>query len=141
MTLKISNATAALACNTLVDAIDVGPAVAHLVIYSGTVPADLSVNISSQVALVTYNLPEPAFGDAAIVVGGATATAAAIPSATAAADGTATFFRIFNGNGEAVIQGGITATNGGGDLELSSTSILQNIEVIVVSLTASMPNG
>lgn len=141
MALNITSALAVSACNTLVDAIDAGSGTAQLIIYGGTVPTNVEEALSDQAALVTFDLPNPAFSDAVQEEAGGVATANAVPTVQAAADGTATFFRILNGNSVPVMQGIASNVGDGGELELSSTNILEGIDVIVVSLSATMPKG
>ena len=66
-----------------------------------------------------------------------------LPLALAAmlATGTAAFFRIIDGDGSTRIQGSVTDTGGNGDLKLSSTAIIMDIDVTVVSLTITMPEA
>lgn len=141
MTLKISTDLAIVACDALVDAVDAGPAISQLVLFDGTAPTGLSDAITTQKALVAFDLPEPCFGASASITGGARATANAIAQVRATEDGTAKFFRVVDGNGVAIWQGDITAVGGGGDLELSTTTVVSGIDVIVVSWTATMPTG
>lgn len=140
--LQISNALAIIACDALVDQIDSGSSgAAKLQIYDGAKPATLADAITTQNVLVEFDLPNPAFAGAVEGANGATATANAVTDTVALADGEATFFRIINRDGEAVLQGDVTDVGGNGDLKLSSISIITGIEVVVVSLTATMPNG
>lgn len=141
MPLKITDALAILACDTLVDQIDIGTNPGKLVIYDGTAPTDLATSITTQKTLVTLTLQKPAFGNAATSPSGATASANAVTSVKASADGTASFFRIFNGNNVAVMQGDISLPGAGGQLEVSSTAVISGIDVVVVSLTATMPKA
>ena len=95
---KISNAVAILACNEIVDAVDDGGGVGKIIIYDGTIPTDCSVAITSQNTLATITLEVTAFGGAADATPGATATLAlgGGKSASGAATGTATFFRVLD---------------------------------------------
>jgi hypothetical protein len=98
-----------------------------LVIYSGTPPAGPNEALSGNTALATFT-----FG---------AATAQGAPSAgvmnlnfnattvTAAATGTATFFRILNSSSVALIQG-VVATSGG-DWNLSSVNITSGDNVSI----------
>lgn len=140
MAISISNegAMAMLAAFTAV--IDQGTT-PTLVIYSGTVPANVSVALGAQVPLVTFDLPDPSFGAPTDLNPGALATANAIDSVVADATGTATFFRIFGGDADATMQGSVSDTGGAGDLKLSSTAIISGIDVTVVSLTITQPES
>lgn len=141
MALSLSNATAQVACNAVADAVDAGAGTSLLRIYSGSVPASADTALGAQVVLVEFELPEPSFGNAVDANPGATATNEPVDSVQADATGTATFFRILNGDGNVVFQGSVSDTGGAGDLKLSSTSIISGIDVTVVSLTLTMPEG
>lgn len=141
MALKLAAAVAMAAADAAVLTIDAGASASTLVVYDKTEPAAVTTAITDQVALVTFALPDPAFGASTDGAGGATATANAISSVTAAADGTASWFRIIDGNGVVKMQGSVTDTTGNGDLKVSSTSIVAGIEVSVISLTITMPKS
>ncbi len=144
MTLSISNAAAIAACDAIVDLCDIGStdAQASLSIYSGTVPANVDTALGAQVVLAELEMSNPAFGAAADSAPGGTATASAITDDSSAdATGTASFFRIFNRNNVAVIQGTVTATGGGGELELNTISIQISAKVEITSLTVTMPEA
>lgn len=141
MVLKLSVATAIASANAAVDLIDIGTPDSKLVIYDGTEPATPATAVTTQVALVTFLLPDPAFGDAVDTTGGGTATANAVSPVTAVASGTASWFRILDGDGLPTLQGQVTDTTGTGDLKVSSTSIVSGIEVSVISLTYTQPKS
>jgi hypothetical protein len=141
MTIKISIALATAAADAIAAAVDVGVPLSTLVIYDGAEPADADVAVTTQVALVTFELPAPAFGAAAPVAGGAQITANAIPEVDADADGTATWFRIYDGDGLPILQGDVTDTLGSGNLKVSSTAIVDGIAVEIVSMTFRQLTG
>lgn len=143
MTLFISNAAAVAACDTVVDRIDLNSPPGLLKLYTGTAPADADTALSGNTLLGTLTLSNPAFGNAADISPGARATASAITDDTAAdATGTASFFRIYNGNGTTcVMQGSVTATGGGGQLELNTVAIVTGALIKVTSLTVTMPES
>ena len=144
MVLSISNTQAISACDAVVDACDLGTGVASatLRIYDGGVPALVDTALGGNTILAELVMTNPAFGAAADAAPGATATAAAIANDTAAnATGTASFFRIFNRDSVARIQGSVTATGNGGELELNTISIVANALVEVTALTVTMPEG
>lgn len=108
-------------------------------IYSGTQPADANTALSGQVLLVTLTLSATAFAAAAAsgspgskVV---TAAANAITAGTAAATGTAAWFRILTSGSAACIDGSVGTS--GCDLNLSSTAITSGAVVSVSSFTIS----
>jgi len=118
------------ACDAIVDLIDVGGA--------GTLEfksADSSVAGANEVATVTFGAT--AFGAASTGV----ATANSTTDDTSAAGGTVTHFTIFNGSAAPVFRGTVTATGGGGDIEMSTTTVGATDTVSITSLTATMPTG
>ncbi len=140
MTVHLANATARVACDAINALIDAGGGAGKLQIYSGTRPATAD-DAPSGTLLVEFAFAATAFGASAQVGNGATATANAIASVTAAATGTATWFRVLAFDDDVIFDGSVTATGGGGDLQLSTVSIAAGIDVSVVSLTATMPEG
>ena len=137
---KISNSIAKAMCDAAVDALDVsGPGL--LRIYSGSAPANAD-DAASGTLLAELTLNATAFGAAADLNPGARATANAITGDTSAnATGTAGYFRLVRADGTFQIQGDVTATGGGGALELNTTSIVAGVQVDVTSLTFTMPES
>lgn len=89
---------------------------------------------SGPTTLVTINFQDPAFGAAA----SGTITLQGVPlSNTAAATGTADRFQVRDQNDAEVFRGTVTATSGGGDIELDNTSISSGQTVQIDSLTYS----
>lgn len=102
-------------------------------IYDGTQPAGPGTAVSTQVKLVTLTFSTDAFGDSANGV----STAAAITSGTAIAAGTASWFRIKNGSGTAVLDGTVGTT--GTDIILGTASIASGNVVAISSFTLTHP--
>lgn len=108
--------------DTVVDEIDVGStnAAGQIVIQTGA---------SAEVAtLVASN---PAFGAAASAV----ATANAISNDTSATGGTAAQYEFQDRDESGVILGSVTATGGGGDIELSTVTVPAAGTVTMTSYT------
>ena len=104
-----------------------GPAV----IYSGTVPASADAALSGNTALATLTMGNPAFGAASNGV----ATANAITADSSAdASGVATFMRIFEVGGTAVVTQ-MTVGTSGAECILSSVNIVAGGPVSISSLT------
>jgi len=144
MALSISNAPAILMCNALVDALDLGTAdpTGTIIIYSGTAPALCDDALSGNTVLAELELSNPAFGGAVDVTPGARATANAIASDPVAnATGTASFFRAFDRDNIARFQGNVTATGGGGMLEVNTVSFVAGATVQITALTVTMPEA
>lgn len=135
---KISNATAQAMLTQLATSLNSG----ILRIYDGAQPTDVDTAIGAQTLLAELTINATAFviSDAAP---GALATANAITGDTSAnATGTAAWFRAFQTDGTtAVIDGDVSATAGGGDLELDNTSIDASDTVNVTGWTITMPEG
>ena len=103
---------------------------------AGTTDAAGSVLIATTgFASTLVNIPlaaPPAFGAAASGV----ATASGLPKeATATATGTAAVFRIEDRDNTEIFQGVVTATGGGGDMELSSLSVTSGDTVRINTFT------
>lgn len=102
----------------------------------GTPPGLLVINTSGDVEVATLTFANPAFGAAAAGV----ATAGAIVSDTSATGGTAAKAELRNAAGTAKILCSVTATGGGGDIQLSSVVISAGQTVSISSLTyTAMP--
>lgn len=141
MTVRISNAAARSAGDSITGLIDADANPGKLIVYGGARPADVDTAIGAQTVLVEFTLGKPAFNPAVDANNGGHSTANPVDVVQASATGTATFFRVFDGAGKAVFDGAVTDTTGNGDLKLSSTSVIQGIDVTVVSLTTTMPEG
>jgi len=115
--------------NVLADAVDTA-------INTGSGTATLVIKDSSTV-LATINLQNPAFGASS----SGTITLAGVPLEDSSADatGTADSFDIEDRDGTVVVSGTVTATSGGGDIELDNTSINATQSVSITSLTYSAP--
>lgn len=101
----------------------------------GTPPGTLVFETSGDVEVATLTLGNPAFGAAA----SGTATANAITADTSATGGTIAKARLKNAAGTDKIICSVTATGGGGDIELSSVIISAGQTVSITSLTYSAP--
>lgn len=102
----------------------------------GTPPGKLVYRTSGDVEVATLTFSNPAFGAAD---GSAIATASAITSDTTATGGTIAKATLENAAGTAKINCSVTATGGGGDIQLSSVVIAANDTVATSSLTYTAP--
>lgn len=110
--------------DAVVDSIDVGGA------------GSLIFQTSGDVEVATLTFGNPAFGAAS----GPTATANSITDDSSATGGTIAKFKIQNGSAaDAGFAGSVTATGGGGDIELTSLAIGAGDTVSVTSLTYTAP--
>jgi len=88
---------------------------------------------SGDVEVATLALSATAFGAAAA----GTITAAAITNDSSATGGTAALFKFQDRDNGEVFRGTVTATSGGGDIELSSVSVGVGDTVSITSFTYS----
>jgi hypothetical protein len=138
MAISITNNTALLLLDTLtalLDADTAGPG--SLVIYAGSVPADADASLGAAVTLVTFDLAADAFDAATDDTPGAVALANTIADENAVATNTATFFRILNSAGAAVLQG--TVGTSAADCIVTSTSFVTGQPCHVVGVTLRHP--
>lgn len=91
-------------------------------IYSGTKPATPETAASGTL-LVTILIT------GSFTSTGGVLTAADPASANPAATGTAGYFRLLTSGATAILDGTVTATGGGGDMQLGSTSIATGVPV------------
>lgn len=122
----ISDTAANAAANAVTALLNSG----FLEIYNGTQPANANTAVSGQTMLAKLTFGTPAFGSAVAGV----ATANAITSASAAATGTASWFRAYKSDGTTVVFDGSVGTSGC-DLNLNSVSISSGASVSVTSFT------
>lgn len=101
----------------------------------GVPPGKIIMQTSGAVTVATLTFANTAFGAAAA----GTATAAAIVSDTNAVGGTIAKAELRNAAGTAKVLCSVTATGGGGDIELSSVIISAGQTVSMSSLTYSAP--
>lgn len=102
------------------DNLNLGSGAGTIKLYTGTKPADPDTAIGSQVLLGTLTLSDPAG-----TVSGRTLTFGAVTMDSAAdATGTATWARLADSAGVAVIDIDITTTGGGGFGQMNTTSIV-----------------
>jgi hypothetical protein len=112
-------------------ATDIGAA-AIIEIRSGTKPATPETAASGTL-LVTITL------SGSFTSTGGVLTAADPASVTPTAAGTAGYFRIKKSGGTAVVDGTVTATGGGGDMQLGSTTISTGVPVDLGVPTITVP--
>lgn len=109
-------------CNFVVDQLD-----------EGTPPGTLVFQTSGDVEVATLTFSNTAFGASS----SGTATAAAITADSSATGGTIAKARLKNQAGTDKIICSVTATGGGGDIELNSVVVSAGQQVSMTSLTYS----
>lgn len=119
--------------DTAVDALDGGSADAN---------GDLVIMTGADAVITTHALSNPAFDDAGAAGGNAdgVANANAIADGTGAVAGTAALFKVQNRDNAEQWRGTVTATGGGGDIELSSVVIANGDSIQLSSLSYAASN-
>lgn len=111
---------------------------AILKIRTGAQPADCAAADSGTV-LATFSLPSDYMAAAA---SGSKAKSGTWEDASADAAGTAAHFRLYETTGTTChLQGSVTATGGGGDLELNNTNIAAGQTVTITTFTLTDGNA
>lgn len=128
MAMRVSEA----ARNALLTSIATSAASGNLRIYTGSVPADPDTAPSGTL-LVDIVLPGTPFNAAS---GGSMSKNGTWSDSSANASGTAGCFRMIAANSPFYhVDGSVTATGGGGDLQLDTTTIVATGIVTVTSFT------
>lgn len=136
MAVQLATATQNAMADAAVDLIDGGAGAGPIKIYTASQPANANTAVAAQTLLATFTLDDPAFGAASSGV----CTLAAVPvSTTGVAAGTAAWFRCASSTPGTVFDGSVTATGGGGQLQLNSTTISNGVTVEITSGTFTMP--
>ena len=133
MPLRLADTVRDAKVNAAVDLLDVGGA-GTIKIYSGAQPAT-PATAASGTLLATITLANPAFGNSAS--GAAALTDPA--SVNAVATGTAGWARFADGAGTVRFDGHVTATGGGGVVELSSTALTSGSPVDITGGSYTQP--
>jgi hypothetical protein len=137
MAITISTQARNAAGTAIISLIDVGTTNLNgfIEIRTGTKPITPQASATGTL-LATLNLSNPAFG----IFSGGSATANPIsPDVDIDNNGVAGWFRFYDRDANAVFDGVITATGGGGDIEFDNVNFLKGGTVQIVTLTATMP--
>lgn len=140
--MKVSTDAIISVIDNIVDRFDTeGPEPAQIIIWSGPVPDSISdlVSLSSK-TLAVIPFVNPAFGPAMIVDDVVEALAAMTETVSASDTGVAHFFRAYDRNGDAVLQGTVgSADEVDCDLNLNQTSITSGADVSIVRFAVGVP--
>lgn len=139
MSLTLSNAVRSAAADAIASRVDGGTGAGKIRIYSGTRPAGPDTAITSQTLLAEFACADPSFSSG--VNGVITLDATPVLSATGVAAGTATWARILDSNNVACIDAKVTASGGGGDVTISTTTISVGLPLTVSAGTLTVPAG
>jgi hypothetical protein len=131
---KLAATAANSIASDLLASIDTGSAAATIEIYTGTVPTNVETAVGAQVLLGTLTCSDPVG-----TVTGRVLTFGAITMDSAAdASGTAAWARIYDGNGDAVIDVDVTNTAGTGAIKLNTVTIVAGGPILLNSFTITV---
>lgn len=133
---RLSNAARTAVANALRDMIDGGPAGGTIKIYTAAMPATPDTALGAQVLLGTLTFSDPSAPDA---VNGVSTYSAITEDTIADATGTAAWARIADSTGVIVQDVDVTATGGGGFIELNTTSIVAGGPIRISSWILTVP--
>jgi hypothetical protein len=130
MAVKLSNAAAIVACDAITALVDAG----DMRVRTGAPPAN-GDSAATGTLLGTFTLPDPAFNGATDGNPHANALAETIADTVGVAGGAAGYFEARTSGAAVVWTGTITASGGGGDLEINDVDIVVDQVMQVVSWT------
>lgn len=134
MAIQLSESVRHTIINNIKSAIDGGSGAGYIQIRSGTRPANVS-GTATGTLLVTLTLNKPSYG--APSAGTASISLSPAVAGTAVANGTATWARVFDSAGVAVMDCSVGTT--GADFLLSSTNILTGATITLTAGSITMP--
>lgn len=135
-TLRFRGVTRNSALDNIRSNLDIAAGAATIKIYTGTIPADGDTAIGAQVLLGTLTCTDPVAGAAAAGV----LTFSAITSdASADATGTAAWARVRSSDDAQGFDCDVTATGGGGVIQLNTTSIVAGGPISITAFTITFP--
>lgn len=129
--MKVNDALANTYAVAALAALDSGAGPALLKFYTASQPAGPNIAITSQTLLGTLTCSDPAG-----TISGRVLTFSAITDDSAAdSSGAATWARMLDSDGNAVHDFTVTATGGGGDITLNTTTIVAGGPIQITSFT------
>jgi hypothetical protein len=137
MAVKISTNARNKACDSVVDLIDLGSgqSAGYIEIRTGNKPTS-PATAATGTLLATLFFSNPAFGDAAA---GSAVSNTILDDTDVDATGVAGWFRFHDRDGNAILDGEITAVGGGGDLEFNNTQFVAEGTAQINSFSVTMP--
>ena len=133
MALSLNDTLRTQLAQFFADLFDVGIDVIR--VYDGIPPTNANTALGTQVLLAEVTLPAPGFGLAATGTVGKVGT---WEDLVINATGTASWFRLID-NGGGILQGTVSASGGGGDMIVSSTSFVANGTFTISTFNITMP--
>lgn len=137
MPIRLPTASRNAAADAITARFDAGSGASTIQVRSGSQPASAG-DAASGSLLATFTLDDPAF-DAVDV--GSSPLAGTPLETTGAADGTAGWCRALTSDGATVMDGSVSVTGGGGDFQLNTVAISENVNVVMTAGSITMPTG
>lgn len=119
--------------DSIVSKIDENPGNGTLVMYTGIRPDQNGVPNGQK--LISFSLSNPSFTTSN---NGAVLSYSITPLTDVLVDGTATWFRIYNGNNLTILDGDISDINGDGDIKISSVDFTIGSKVTISKISISI---
>jgi hypothetical protein len=135
---RLTDLTRSTLADQLQVLIDSGGVAGTIKFYTGTQPATADTAITSQTLLATLTFSYPC---APAAVAGVLTFSAITQDVSADNTGTAEWARIADSTGVTIFDCDVTATGGGGTIQLNTTSIVTGGPVQMSSLTITVPAG
>lgn len=135
MAINLSTAAQNAIVNAITALMDADVGAASIQLRTGASPGANNAATGTLLATLAFN--DPSF--AAAILGVATMDNTPVLSTTGVAAGTAGYFRITDNSGDVIMDGTITVTGGGGDLEMNTTTISVGLTVEITAGTITEP--
>jgi len=132
---RLASTARTASANAIAALVDAGTASGTIQVRSGAIPATPNT-AATGLLLGTLTFSDPAFS--AAVAGVATANPIT-GDAVADATGAATWFRVLDSSGNAVFDGDITVTGGGGSLTLDNINVIAGGTISINTFTLTQP--
>lgn len=140
--LEITAPDAIAALSAILNRLDVGAGNPVIEIYDGAKPASIGDAVTTQNLLIELDMDDTQAFQAPVDMPADTyvqATANPIADKAATASGQATWFRLLDSAGNVRWMGDVSEANLGGDLQISSVNIIQDVNVVTVAFRARYP--
>ena len=134
MAIKLALATRNALVNALAARVDAGAGPGQVRIYSGAQPAT-GDDAATGTLLATVNLADPSFAAAA----NGTINATDPVAVTGAANGDAGWFRVVDSAGNAVYDGSVSLSGGGGDMIVNTLTVSTGVQFDITAISVTMP--